>query len=58
VQAPTVWQIYDIDFQSPVCRDGKPAEPGIIRVVHNGIKIHDQVRIARKDKDGNEENVT
>jgi hypothetical protein len=57
-KAPTVWQTYDIDFQSPVCRDGKPAEPGIISVVHNGVKIHDKVRIARKNKDGKEEIVT
>lgn len=59
-KAPTVWQTYDVDFQSPVCKDGKPAEPGIISVVHNGIKIHDKVRISRKGKDGKEEivNVT
>ena len=53
-----IWQTYDIDFQSPVCKDGKPAEPGIISVLHNGIKIHDKVRIARKGKDGKEEIVT
>jgi Domain of Unknown Function (DUF1080) len=57
-KAPTVWQTYDVDFQSPVCKDGKLAEPGIISVLHNGIKIHDRVRIARKDKDGKEEIVT
>src|SRR5207248_2179982 len=26
-KAPTVWQTYDVEFQSPVCKDGKPAEP-------------------------------
>ena len=57
-KAPTVWQTYDIDFRSPVCKDGKPAEPGIISVVFNGVKIHDRVRIARKDKAGKEEIVT
>ena len=59
-KAPTVWQSYDIDFTSPVCKNGKPAEPGIISVVFNGVKIHDHVRIARKGKDGKEEivNVT
>ena len=57
-KAPTVWQSYDIDFQAPVCKDGKPAEPGVISVVFNGVKIHDGVRIARKDKDGKEEIVT
>lgn len=54
-KAPTVWQSYDIDFQSPVCKDGKPSEPGVISVIFNGTKIHDNVRIARKDKDGKEE---
>jgi hypothetical protein len=54
-KAPTVWQTYDIDYQAPVCKDGKPAEPGIISVIFNGTKIHDRVRIARKNKDGDEE---
>jgi hypothetical protein len=57
-KAPTVWQSYDIDFQAPVCKDGKPSEPGVISVVFNGTKIHDHVRIARKGKDGKEEIVT
>jgi hypothetical protein len=57
-KAPTVWQTYDIDFQSPVCKDGKIVEPGVISVVHDGTKIHDRVRIARKGKDGKEEIVT
>jgi hypothetical protein len=57
-KAPTIWQSYDIEFQSPVCKDGKPAEPGVISVVFNGRKIHDHVRIARKGKDGKEEIVT
>jgi len=54
-KAPTVWQSYDIDFQSPVCKDGKPSEPGTISVVFNGVKIHDGVRVARKNKEGKEE---
>jgi hypothetical protein len=57
-KAPTVWQSYDIEFQSPVCKDGKPAEPGVMSVMFNGVKIHDRVRIARKGKDGKEEIVT
>jgi hypothetical protein len=54
-KAPTVWQTYDIEFQSPVCKDGKPVEPAVISVVFNGVKIHDNVRIARKNKEGKEE---
>jgi hypothetical protein len=57
-KAPTVWQSYDIDFQSPVCKDGKPVAPGVMSVVFNGVKIHDHVRIARTGKDGKEEIVT
>jgi hypothetical protein len=57
-KAPTVWQSYDIDFQAPVCKDGKPAEPAVISVAFNGTRIHDRVRIARKGKDGKEEIVT
>jgi hypothetical protein len=57
-KAPTVWQSYDIEFTAPVCKDGKVAEPAHITVYHNGIKIHDDVRLARKGADGKEEIVT
>jgi hypothetical protein len=44
-KAPTVWQSYDIDFTAPTFVDGKKAEPARISVLHNGIKIHDAVKI-------------
>ena len=44
-KAPTVWQSYDIDFTAPKFVDGKKAEPARISVLHNGIKIHDGVKI-------------
>jgi len=44
-QAPTVWQSYDIDFHAPVFRDGKKVEPARISVIHNGILIHEDVKI-------------
>lgn len=44
-KAPTVWQSYDIDFTAPVFADGKKVKPGIMSVVHNGVKIHDRVSI-------------
>jgi hypothetical protein len=44
-KAPTVWQSYDIDFTAPKFADGKKAEPARISVVHNGVKIHDDVKI-------------
>jgi len=46
-KAPTVWQSYDIEFQAPVCEGGKKKEPGVITVYHNGVKIHDQVKITK-----------
>jgi hypothetical protein len=44
-KAPTVWQSYDITFSSPRCVDGKKTEPAVISVLHNGTKIHDNVKI-------------
>jgi hypothetical protein len=44
-KAPTVWQSYDILFQAPQCRDGKKVAPGVMTVYHNGVKIHDNVKI-------------
>ena len=46
-KAPTVWQSYDIDFTSPKFVDGKKTEPGRISVLHNGIKIHDDVKLTK-----------
>jgi hypothetical protein len=57
-KAPTVWQSYDIEFTSPVCKNGKVVEPAHMTVYQNGVKIHDDVRLARKGKDGKEEIVT
>jgi hypothetical protein len=44
-KAPTVWQSYDITFQAPVCENGKKKSPALITVLHNGVKIHDNVKI-------------
>jgi hypothetical protein len=46
-KAPTVWQSYDIRFQAPTCEDGKKKDPAVITVFHNGIKIHDNVKITK-----------
>ena len=46
-KAPTVWQSYDIDFTAPKCVDGKKVEPARMTVLHNGIKIHDDVKITK-----------
>jgi hypothetical protein len=44
-KAPTVWQSYDIEFQAPKCEDGKKVAPAVMTVYHNGVKIHDAVKI-------------
>ncbi len=44
-KAPTIWQAYDIDFQSPTCEDGKKVKPAWITVHHNGQLIHNHVAI-------------
>lgn len=46
-KAPTIWQSYDIDFRSPKCDQGKKIEPAVITVFHNGVKIHDNVKITK-----------
>ena len=57
-KAPTVWQSYDIEFTSPVFKEGKQVEPARMTVFHNGVKIHDNQPLVRKGKDGKLEFVT
>jgi hypothetical protein len=44
-KAPTVWQSYDILFTAPRFENGKKTEPARMTVYHNGVKVHDDVRI-------------
>ena len=44
-KAPTIWQSYDIEFHAPRCDNGKKVEPARMTVHHNGVKIHDDVKI-------------
>jgi hypothetical protein len=46
-KAPTVWQSYDIEFHAPKCEGGKKTEPARMTVWHNGVKIHDDVKIPK-----------
>jgi hypothetical protein len=57
-KAPAVWQSYDIEFTAPKCEDGKITEPARMTVYQNGVKIQDDTRLARKNKEGKEEIVT
>jgi hypothetical protein len=49
-KAPTVWQSYDIEFTAPKCSEGKIHEPGRMTVYHNGVKIHDNVKLVKDGK--------
>jgi hypothetical protein len=42
---PGRWQTYDITFKAPKVQDGKIVEPAVESVVHNGIQIHENVKI-------------
>jgi hypothetical protein len=44
-KAPTVWQSYDILFTAPRFENGQKREPARMTVYHNGVKVHDDVRI-------------
>lgn len=44
-KAPTVWQTYDIHFTAPVFAGKEKREPATMTVYHNGVKVHDGVRI-------------
>jgi hypothetical protein len=44
-KAPTVWQSYDIDFTAPKYEGGKKVAGPVLTVYHNGVKIHDQVKV-------------
>ena|SRR5438105_2124682 len=44
-KAPTVWQSYDIEFTAPKFENGKKTEPVRMTVYHNGVKVHDDVKV-------------
>jgi hypothetical protein len=45
---PLRWQTYDITFRAPrFGADGKVEKPPTITVIHNGVKIHDELPIPR-----------
>jgi hypothetical protein len=44
-RGPGEWQTYDITFITPKFKDRKLASPAIVTVIHNGIVVHDKVKI-------------
>jgi hypothetical protein len=44
-KAPTVWQSYDIAFTAPKFENGKKTEPVHMTVYHNGVTVHDDVKV-------------
>ena len=45
---PLRWQTYDIEFRAArLDAQGKVTRPPVITVIHNGVKIHDKVKLPR-----------
>jgi len=47
VYPPLQWQTYDIEFTAPVFTDGKKTKNARITVIHNGVKIHNDVELPK-----------
>lgn len=53
---PLTWQTYDIDFTAAAfTEDGKKAKTARLTVLHNGVKIHDDVELPKECPGGKPE---
>ena len=52
---PMVWQTYDIDFTAAAFDGDKKTKTARVTVLHNGVKIHDDVELKRPNGGGQPE---
>lgn len=48
-KAPTIWQSYDITFTAPVYENGKRKSWPRMTVIHNGVKIQDNIEVTTEN---------
>jgi hypothetical protein len=51
-KAPLTWQSFDVEFTAPVYKDNKKVKAARLSVLHNGVKIHDDVALSRPTAGG------